>query len=302
MFILKSNSLELDEIKIWDCIIQWGIGQSKELLEKNISEWNEKDFEEMKDNLEDIVPLIRFDQITPTDFYEKFHPYRKALDKDVYKEILGYYLDIEWKPKLLPLRCPESLLNLEMKSLFVNWIDENQVSYNEDNLPYNFKLILHGSQDGISRAVFEETCYNVKQTIVIMKLKTGELIGGYNPLYWNYKVKSPDKDDYNKTGGSFIFKIDKNQINNSLLSRSYNSSISVDLFNRISNVTEDGIKCHEVLVNFYDLDIRNSIDNKPYCYYWPHRFYKKNLELIDKDKHVHPLEEYEIYKLIKRDQ
>src|SRR5437763_11972261 len=41
--ILKKDNLGLDEINIWDCVIQWGIGQNKE-LKKDISEWNKEDF------------------------------------------------------------------------------------------------------------------------------------------------------------------------------------------------------------------------------------------------------------------
>ena len=104
--ILESDFLELDEIKTWDYVIQWGIVQSKEILEKNISEWNNDDFEEMKNNLKDIIPLIRFDQITSIDFYKKIRPYEKALDKDVYEDILQYYLNVEQKPKLSLLRGP----------------------------------------------------------------------------------------------------------------------------------------------------------------------------------------------------
>src|SRR5256885_3908368 len=54
--ILKKDDLGLDEINIWDCVIQWGIGQDKE-LEKDISEWKEKDFKILKGILEDIIPL-----------------------------------------------------------------------------------------------------------------------------------------------------------------------------------------------------------------------------------------------------
>ena len=51
----------------------------------------------------------------------------------------------------------------------------------KNNLPYDFKLILQGSQDGFSREVFEEKCYKIEQTVVIMRLKeTRELVGGYN--------------------------------------------------------------------------------------------------------------------------
>src|SRR5947208_1565947 len=184
--ILKSDFLEPDEIKIWNYAIQWGIGQSEKVSEKNISEWNDDDFEEMRNNLKDIIPLIRFDQITSADFYEKIRPYKKALDKDFYKEIHKYYLKIEQKPKLLRLRGPrirkgKLLSSLEMRSLIVNWIDEDEVSYNRNNIPYDFKLILCGSQDGFSRAVFENKCYNIEQTVIIMRLEeTGEMIGGYN--------------------------------------------------------------------------------------------------------------------------
>src|SRR2546429_3240393 len=62
--ILESDFLELNEIKIWDYVIQWGIGQNKEVLEKNISEWSKDDFKKMKNNLDGVIPLIRFDQIT----------------------------------------------------------------------------------------------------------------------------------------------------------------------------------------------------------------------------------------------
>src|SRR5437763_12509729 len=137
----------------------------------------------MKNNLKDIIPLIRFDQITSTDFYKKIRPYKKAFDKDFYEEIHQYYLNVEQEPKLLLLRGPrlgmgKLLSSLEMKSLIVNWIDGNKTSY-------NFKLILQGSQDRFSRAVFEEKCFDIEQTVVIMRLKeTRELIGGYNPVFW----------------------------------------------------------------------------------------------------------------------
>ena len=68
--ILKKDILGLGEINIWDCVIQWGIGQNKE-LEKDISEWNKEDYKILKDILEDIIPLIRFNEINSKDFFRK---------------------------------------------------------------------------------------------------------------------------------------------------------------------------------------------------------------------------------------
>ena len=111
-----------------------------------------------------------------------------------------------------------------MKMLISNWIDigeKNERLDNLHNLPsYNYELIFCGSQEGFSRTIFEKKCFNIEQTVVIMKLKeTGELVGGYNPVCWNLKEKSPDEEYWIETDKSFIFKIDQNQINNSILSR-----------------------------------------------------------------------------------
>ena len=95
-----------------------------------------------------------------------------------------------------------NLLHLEMKSLIVNWIDGNKT--------YDFKLILCGSQDGFSRAVFKEKCYDIEQIVVIMRLKeTKELVGGYNPLCWNIKEKSPDESYYMKLTKALFSRLTK---------------------------------------------------------------------------------------------
>src|SRR5207247_6361770 len=112
------------------------------------------------------------------------------------------------------------LLNLDMKCLISSWIDKKIDTYNKNNLPYRFRLILQGTKDGFSRSVFEDKCYNIEQTIVIMKIKeTGELVGGYNPVCWNIKGKPPIEEYWITTDKSFIFKINENQLNNSILSR-----------------------------------------------------------------------------------
>src|SRR5438105_887297 len=101
MSILKKDDLELREIDIWDCVIRWGVGQIENLeqlkrikeiesgqylpkfkkqkikLEKeNILEWNKDHLKELKDILGDIIPLIRFNQITSTEFHKEIEPYK----------------------------------------------------------------------------------------------------------------------------------------------------------------------------------------------------------------------------------
>src|SRR6185369_2547110 len=112
------------------------------------------------------------------------------------------------------------LLTLQMKCLISSWIDYKDGLYDKDDLPYEFKLIYQGTKDGFTRSVFEKKCYNIEQTVTIIKIKdTGELVGGYNPVCWNIKEKPLNKWYWIETDKSFIFKIDKEQINNSILSR-----------------------------------------------------------------------------------
>ncbi|CAB4444209.1 unnamed protein product [Rhizophagus irregularis] len=60
-------------------------------------------------------------------------------------------------------------------------------------LPYEFKLLLRGSQNGFTPKKFHELCDNIPYTATIIKVKgTGEILGGYNPLVW----KSHDKGEW----------------------------------------------------------------------------------------------------------
>src|SRR5436309_15102388 len=107
-------------------------------------------------------------------------------------------------------------LNSQLEHLISSWIDKKNDSY---NIPHQFKLILLGSQDGFSRSVFENKCYNIEQTVIIIKIKaTGQLVGGYNPVGWNIKEESANSKYWIETNDSFIFKINGNQINDSILS------------------------------------------------------------------------------------
>jgi hypothetical protein len=61
------------------------------LEKENISEWSKDDIEELKNMLDNVIPLIRFSQITSTEFHEKIEPYKKIVDKELYEEIIQIY-------------------------------------------------------------------------------------------------------------------------------------------------------------------------------------------------------------------
>ena len=113
-------------------------------------------------------------------------------DDDIYEKLLQYYFIEKWQPGLPFQKGPRTgkgkLLSDGTKSLISSWINQENKHYNINNIPYNFELIYCGSQDGYARSIFEQKCYNIGQTLVMMKIKeTGELVGDYNPVCWNKK-------------------------------------------------------------------------------------------------------------------
>ena len=105
--------------------------------------------------LNDIIPLISFTEISRADFYNKIKPYKKVFNKEVYEEFLQYYIFDTWQPRFLLQKGPRKrkgkLLNLQMKSLISNWINEKNENdfYNENNFPYDFELIFQGTFQSI---------------------------------------------------------------------------------------------------------------------------------------------------------
>jgi len=75
--LLKRDELQIKEILIWDSLIKWGVNQIPELRNKpnNRNEWTNKNHEDLKNLLGDLIPLIQFLDIPPDDFYDKVHPY-----------------------------------------------------------------------------------------------------------------------------------------------------------------------------------------------------------------------------------
>src|SRR5438067_10670704 len=65
--------------------------QKIKLEKENILEWNKDHLKELKDILGDIIPLIRFNQITSTEFHKEIEPYKKIIDKKLYEEIIQIY-------------------------------------------------------------------------------------------------------------------------------------------------------------------------------------------------------------------
>ncbi|RIB18451.1 hypothetical protein C2G38_1347210 [Gigaspora rosea] len=209
--ILKSDELELEEIEIWDYLIEWCIANSKKLLDQNITHcsdediknWSDNQFTALKETISPFIPLIRYYYIPKNYINEQIKKYR--LDSNTF---------IKSKTSK---RGYSRLLSNKNKTIISSWIDQKGNDYyNNLTDPYSFKLLLRGSKDGWDVNTFHELCDFRGPTITILKVKeTGDLIGGYNPTSWarftniveNYEgyFRFKDVQYFSKTSNSFIF-------------------------------------------------------------------------------------------------
>ncbi|RIB10777.1 hypothetical protein C2G38_2145910 [Gigaspora rosea] len=105
-----------------------------------------------------------------------------------------------------------------------SWIDRQPDPYTFENIPYNFKLLLRGSDNGFSSKHFHTLCDNIPNTVIVMKIDgTGEIIGGYNPLIW----PSDSSFKWLNTEDSFIFTLRNQNLSTSIISRVDNCNMAI---------------------------------------------------------------------------
>jgi hypothetical protein len=220
-FILKQDNIELDEIEIWNNLIKWSYAQNPN-IDQDPSKWTKDNIEVMKRTTHRLIPLIRFQDISSDDYYEKVFPYEELLPKKLKGEILQFYL-VSNATKIissLPSRSRGSnqleydsvIINSQHFAIFASWIKKkNGTYYNARKIPYSFNLLYHASRNGYTAEKFHNACDNKGPTIVVAKITNSEqIVGGYNPLDW---MPSNNNGGYKSTKDSFIFSFtDRNNL------------------------------------------------------------------------------------------
>ncbi|RIB12770.1 ICP0-binding domain of ubiquitin-specific protease 7-domain-containing protein [Gigaspora rosea] len=87
IYILKLDNLQMNEGKIWDYVIKWGIARNPSLPPK-LDQWSEVHFLALKNSLQNCLPLIRYFQTSGEDIFDKVRPYRKILEPTLWEDIM----------------------------------------------------------------------------------------------------------------------------------------------------------------------------------------------------------------------
>ncbi|CAG8594108.1 7827_t:CDS:2 [Paraglomus occultum] len=189
--IIERNELQMEEIDVWNKMLQWGIAQS-EGLPDNLDEWSETHFATLERNLKRFLPLIRFTQMSGPEFYENVWAYYSILPWEILNEAMRYYCTRTMPATCITIHQPRliSFDSVIIQNNYVakicDWIDRNDGKpYAYEEVPYKFKLLLRGSRDGFEAETFHTLCDDKGPTIVVLRVRGSEdIIGGYNPLTW----------------------------------------------------------------------------------------------------------------------
>ncbi|CAB4400697.1 unnamed protein product [Rhizophagus irregularis] len=204
--LLKRDDLDMDEIEIWENLLKWCFAQQN--IKNEPSKWNKEDITKIERALYRFIPLIRFYDIEPTDFFHKVYCYKDVLPQYLIHNLLEFHIVPNMKPKshLTPRKPKYQLDSTLIKSdhipIFASWIDRKDDSshYNRKIIPYYLKLLYRSSQDGNDVLSFHRNCDNKGATIWIAKIKNStQLIGGYNPLDWD------QSQTWKSAADSFLF-------------------------------------------------------------------------------------------------
>src|SRR4051794_25870111 len=96
--LLKHDELNMDEIDIWTSVLQWATNQVPGLGNEPHS-WSSEDVIKVREIISDSIEHIRFFNISTEDFCEKIVPYDELLTKELYRDLILYHANKNYKPK-----------------------------------------------------------------------------------------------------------------------------------------------------------------------------------------------------------
>ncbi|GBC09491.1 hypothetical protein RclHR1_08900005 [Rhizophagus clarus] len=215
---LSEYSSRLNPIEIWDKLVEWAIGQSNE-LPINTKEWTNNDITTFGTIINPFISYINFEKISLTNFCNNIKPFKDVFDKEFYVQILENYSFNEDSHSKYKIDIDSKIITPSHAFLLGNLI---KMANGNQNCTFEFQLLVRGSRDGFTIKNFHKHCDEKGSTITVANIKnSNEIVGGYNPLDWNPKCET------SKTKESFIFSLDKKELEKFIFSKVVNEDHAI---------------------------------------------------------------------------
>ncbi|CAG8448208.1 4514_t:CDS:1 [Funneliformis mosseae] len=140
------------------------------------------------------------------EFHNSVWPFREVLPKKLFESIISFHMaNIQPQNMLAPryskIAVYSNIIKSKHATILTNWIQRKDANARIpiDN-KYKFNLIYRGSRDGYDNNTIRNNCSGHGACILVIKIKENEtIIGGYNPIGWNYNGHNPN--NYSRDGG-----------------------------------------------------------------------------------------------------
>ncbi|CAG8490593.1 5185_t:CDS:2 [Ambispora leptoticha] len=300
ILLLKRQDLGMEEIEVWNSIIDWGISNTAHLKEQDVSKWVAADFLALADTLHQFLPLIRYYDISREDYFDKVALYEQILPKNIVAEILAFHNNNRLPEHVLPSRSaiPSVIINSDQAALISLWIDRQETSGEvKRKNPYEFNLIFRGSRDGFEASKFRELCAHVTNTVVVAIAKingTDRVMGGYNPSHWGGHIADsmnaylyPNNEQHIFNSDTIIFSFEKSRdITSAKFSRRVDSDQTIGF--------------HPFYGPYFygDLFIGNKCNVNATCWYRHCNFEHSIIEGNNRKKQNFKVENYEVFHVV----
>ncbi|RIB05258.1 hypothetical protein C2G38_2253909 [Gigaspora rosea] len=275
--LIKRDDLQMDEVKIWNYVIKWGIAQIPN-LPSDLENWSRENFQVLGTTLQNF------------------------LWKDIKKRFMSPNRPITstiLPPRLittptLPLReLFSTIISHAHAAEIASWIDKKDDIYSIENNPYDFKLLLRERK--FSADSFWNLCDKKENIILIIKVNgTDEILGGYNPIGWNKKGSESGK--FNSCNECFIFSLNNGIIQDSILSRVKKPKFAI--YNRESYGPCFGGSLGSYSGVNFDLAMKEK--DPCYCKYNSYEKSIRDAPVDENSKSNFAVEEYEIFQIHKK--
>ncbi|PKY14349.1 hypothetical protein RhiirB3_519546 [Rhizophagus irregularis] len=206
--LLERNVLGLNEITIWNRVLNWAIHNTPECISlnmNNIADWTIEQVDALKANIDEFLLLIRFFKMEPKRFIEKVGPFKQIFEEDLYDEIIKYHeksIDFEPTYEVLPLRLNSVLLNESCLKPISSWIDlpkdkrndwynkyeKTNIKINYEEIPYDFHILYRCLGTKLTETGWCKYVYNQGPTLTVIKIKDDSvplIFGGYRNISWS---------------------------------------------------------------------------------------------------------------------
>ncbi|RIB28939.1 hypothetical protein C2G38_2058015 [Gigaspora rosea] len=161
--LIIRDDLQMKEVKIWNNVIEWGIAQNPDLTSDSKT-WSQENFLTLKTTLRNLLPLIRYFQMSADDIIDSVRPYQQILGKDLWEDISTKFMspNRHIRSTVLP---PRRILTQPLPSRVIPQVTLAQ-TFIQPNATKRFSAIIDDTQMSIIASSVSVIINNAQAAII----------------------------------------------------------------------------------------------------------------------------------------